>query len=608
MVDVMTEPGQVNESAADLNGTEANDAGETGAVVAARDWVDTLNVAIGARDSDALTALFCEDATWRDFMAFRWDFVSKVGRGAVVAALLEWAESCDATGFTLHDQLPPVVGDGQIEVFFDFTTSNRIDRGYVRLVRAGDGYAAMTVQSQITEIEGHPELVNRHRSEGKVYGIVPGRSRWRADRQAEAAFEQDEPAVLILGAGHNGLAVAARLAALDVPTLVVDRHARVGDQWRNRYEALALHSSVFGDHMPYLPLPPTWTAHTPKDKFADWLECYSTLMDVNVWTGTEYLDGDYDEVAQRWTIRVRREDGTIRELRPRHFFVAGGMFGAPKVPDISGIETFAGRYMHSDAFKDGADFAGKRALVVGSGVSGHEIVQDLYEHGADVTMVQRSSTYVVTYDSYHRFGNSLFGEEMTFPVEYADQVNNSSPWVRSVPGFKRVVEQSAEADRDLLDRLQSAGFKLNWGPEGTGVVGAHQSGYDGYQIDIGASQLIADGRVKLKQGVELASIDQHTVTFTDGSTLDVDVIVFATGYHQFWGHMGPSLGAAAAKIDTAYSRAADGEYANTWRRSAQPGLWFGSGFIRMARFYSRFSAFLIKAIELGIEPIDPDRR
>jgi putative flavoprotein involved in K+ transport len=97
------------------------------------------------------------------------------------------------------------------------------------------------------------------------------------------------------------------------------------------------------------------------------------------------------------------------------------------------------------------------------------------------------------------------------------------------------------------------------------------------------------------------------VIFSDGSELDVDLIVFATGYEQFWNHIRPALGLAAAKIDKAYGRAADNEYANTWRRSAQPGLWFGTGFIRMARFYTRFTALLIKAIEEGIEPVDPSR-
>ena len=162
-----------------------------------------------------------------------------------------------------------------------------------------------------------------------------------------------------MGAGHNGLSIAARLQALDVPTLVIDRQARVGDQWRKRYASLALHSSVYGDHLPYLPLPPTWTEHTPKDKFAEFLESYATLLDLNVWTSTTFLNAHYDESAQRWTVRVRREDGSIRELHPRHFVVAAGLYGRPKIPEIPGLETFTGVYTHSDEFQDGDRYAGQ---------------------------------------------------------------------------------------------------------------------------------------------------------------------------------------------------------------------------------------------------------
>ena len=157
-------------------------------------------------------------------------------------------------------------------------------------------------------------------------------------------------------------------------------------------------------------------------------------MDLNVWTGTEYVGGEYHEDEQRWTIRVRREDGSIRDLRPRHFFVAGGMFAAPKIPDVPGLDTFEGEVLHSDTFQDGANFAGKKALVVGSGVSGHELAHDLWEHGADVTMLQRSATYVVSYDAYHKFWNSLFVEGMPFAPEYADQIAYAVPNARTSDG------------------------------------------------------------------------------------------------------------------------------------------------------------------------------
>jgi putative flavoprotein involved in K+ transport len=569
-------------------------------------WFRDFTAAVQDGSSADLSALFDEEATWRDFMAFPWDFHHTLGRDETVSRFLAMAKQWEAAGFAASSQQPPVAADDRISAFFDFTTKDRADRGYVALVAGPDRFVASVLQTQVVGLRDHPERTRHRRKEGKAYGVVPNRTRWLADRQREAAFDDRDPVVLVLGAGHNGLAIAARLGALDVPTLVIDKEQRVGDTWRKRYASLALHSTVYGDHLPYLPLPPTWTAHTPKDKFADLLESYATLMDINVWTGTTFLSGRYDEAQQRWAVQVRRPDGSIQTLRPRHFVVAGGLYGAPKIPAIKGIETFAGVAAHSDEFQDGAAFAGKRALVIGAGVSGHELAHDLHEHGADVTMLQRSSTYVISYETYHRCFSTLFTEDMAYSPDFADQMTYALPPERSDEVNKSLTAKAAEADKDLLDALEARGFKINFGPSGGGILDAITAGMDSYQIDIGASALIADGSVKLKQGVEVAGVDGRTVTFTDGSVLDaVDLIIFATGYHQFWGHIKPALGAVGERFDKVYGRAADGEYANTWRRSAQPGIWFGTGFIRMARFYTTFMALLIKAIEEGIEPYDP---
>lgn len=573
----------------------------------ATQWLDDLRIAIAAESADDLEPLFTELATWRDFMAFPWDFHHTLERAGTVVELIANAREWKAAGFTLNTEQPPTVRDGNIVAFFDFTTQTRINRGYVLLVRDGDRFVASALQTQVIGLQDFPERTSHHRPQGKVYGIVPGRTRWTADREQEASFQDTEPTVLVLGAGHNGLAIAARLGVLGVPTLVIDKQAQVGDQWRQRYASLALHSIVQGDNLPYLPLPPTWTAHTPKDKWADFLESYAKLMDLSIWTSTEFIAGEYDEESQRWSIRVRRGDGSIRELHPRHFVVAGGLFAGPKIPEVPGLDTFTGEVTHSDCFQDGDQFDGKRALVVGAGVSAHELAHDLWEHGADVTMLQRSATYVVRFETNHKLWNPLFVEDMPFPQDFADQIAYAIPNERTDPINKELVKIGAEMDRDLLDRLEARGFKLEWGPDGTGILGAHMSGKDAYQIDIGASELIAEGLVHLKQGVELAEVRGNTVVFSDGSELaDIELIVFATGYHQFWGHIKPMLGHAADRIDKAYGRAADGEYANTWRRSAQPGLWFATGFIRMASHYSRFTALLIKAIEEGIEPYDID--
>jgi putative flavoprotein involved in K+ transport len=595
----MTDTAQVPSE--DLFASDARDVAAT--------WLADFSAAVAQGSASDLEPLFADQATWRDFMALAWDFSHSIGRVELVQHVLGLMKASDASGFEVNDEVPPVFVGEAVNLFFDFTTSDRIDRGYVLLVPQDGRFVASMVQTQVMQLADYPERIGHNRQMGKVYGVVPNRTRWTDDRQQQLAFEDNEPAVVVLGAGHNGLALAARLGALDVPTLVIDREPRVGDTWRKRYSSLALHSTVWGDHLPYLPLPPNWTSHTPKDKWADFLESYATLMDINVWTSSTFLNGHYDADEQVWTIRIQRADGTIREVHPRHFIVAGGLFGSPKTPALKGLDTFKGLAVHSDSFQGGGDYAGKNVLVIGAGVSGHELAHDLWEHGANVTMLQRSSTYVVSFDSYHEFWNSLFTEDATMPPEFLDQIAYATPFEGPGDDLQRkLVKLAAERDKPLLDGLEAAGFKLHWGPDGTGIIGAHQSGVDSYQIDIGASSLIVDDRVHLKQGVEVAEIaNGDTAVFTDGTEIPVDLIVFATGYHQFWGHIGPTLGTAAAKIDKAYGRAADGEYANTWRRSAQPGLWFATGFIRISRFYSAYTAMLIKAIEVGIEPVDPDR-
>lgn len=569
-------------------------------------WLSGFASAVRDGSAADLAGLLHSEATWRDFMAFPWDFHHTVGRDETVSRFLEMSKTWDAAGFTVSQEQVPFASGTRVNGFFDFTTRDRADRGYVALVRDGDRFTASVLQTQVTGLLDHPERTRHHRREGKVYGVVPGRTRWSADRGEEAAFAGHDPAVLILGAGHNGLSIAARLGALDVPALVIDREERVGDTWRNRYASLALHSTTYGDHLPYLPLPPTWTAHTPKDKFADLLESYATLMDLNVWTSATFLKGHYDEAGRRWVIQVRRGDGSVQTLRPRHFVVAGGLYGVPKIPEIRGMETFTGVAAHSDEFQDGDAYQGKRALVIGAGVSGHELAHDLHEHGADVTMLQRSSTYVITYGTYHKCFSTLFTEDMPYSADIGDQMAYALPPERSDQTSKELTRQAAEADSELLDALTARGFKTNLGPDGGGILAAITNGMDSYQIDIGASRLIADGEIRLKQGTEVAEIAGGTVTFTDGSALtDVDLIIFATGYHQFWGHIKPALGSVGDLFDKVYGRAGDGEYANTWRRSAHPGIWFGTGFIRMARYYTQFMALLIKAIEEGIEPYDP---
>jgi len=568
----------------------------------AADWVSRFAAAVEGLKFEMLDELLIEQATWRDFVCFTWDLTHYIGRGEVRKALARLAPAVGARQFMVSCEQGPVELDGNYFVFFDFVTKDRVNRGLATLTSVDGRWLAASVFTQIEGLSDVAWRVGERRPEGKKHAVVKNRPRWAEARAEEAEFRDAEPSVVILGAGHNGLALAARLRSLDVSTLVFDRNERVGDTWRGRYEALALHSNINVDDMPYYPFPPTWTAHTPKDKFADHLESYARAMDLNVWTGTMLESASYDESTERWTLVLGKTDGSHRTVRPRQFVIAAGLNGAPKFPAVEDLNVFEGETMHSDQYKEGSRFAGKNVLVVGAGVSAHELAQDLYEYGALVTLLQRGETVVCSMKNYNSVNFGIY--DVGLPADSADLIAQSMPFPALTEVFQDGMRRCAEFDRDLLDRLEARGFKTSMGPNGTGPIGSHLQGKDSYQLDCGASELLANGSVKVKHGVEIAKATKNGVVFTDGSELAVDAIVFATGYHSMLETIRPVLGDALSKIDRVYILDEKGEQANVYRPTPQPGLWFATGFVGTARFNSKRLAALIAAVENAIIPND----
>ena len=195
---------------------------------------------------------------------------------------------------------------------------------------------------------------------------------------------------MIIGGGQGGIALGARLRQLGVPTIIVEKNERPGDSWRNRYKSLCLHDPVWYDHLPYLPFPEHWPVFSPKDKIGDWLEMY-TRGD-----GAQLLE--LDRVPERAaTTRTRasgrsmvERDGEPMMLRPKQLVFATGMSGMPNVPEIPGPGRFQGDQHHSSQHPAARRLRGQEGVVIGSNNSAHDICAGLWEHGADVTMVQRS--------------------------------------------------------------------------------------------------------------------------------------------------------------------------------------------------------------------------
>ncbi len=397
---------------------------------------------------------------------------------------------------------------------------------------------------------------------------------------------------------------------LGIPTLAIDRNTSVGDNWRKRYAQLVLHDPVWYDHLPYLPFPESWPVFTPKDKLADWFESYVKALDLDVWTQAELVSSSWDAAKKLWTVDIRRvhPDGRTetRTLRAQHVIIATGHSGKAYMPTIPGMDAFQGSLLcHSGDFpgaKASTDGKPKKAIVVGACNSSMDICQDYVEKGYEVTMVQRSSTFVISSKSVLTVALGVLYEEGGPPVEDSDI---------AVWGWPSEILKSLQVDvttivggldKEMIDGLERAGFKTDKGPSGGGIFAKYLQRGGGYYIDVGAAQLIIDGKVKVKHGQEVAEVLPRGLRFADGSELEADEIVFATGYDNMRTTAKAILGDQLPDaVGDVWGWDEEGETRTIWRESGHPGLWFHGGNLALCRYYSRIVALQILAKLKGLE-------
>ncbi len=568
-------------------------------------WLARLQGALSDGDGRAAAALFAPDCYWRDFLALSWNLVTTEGRADIAAMLAATLPHTGPVALALDGEATD--GPDGLSAWFTYATRQSRGRGHVRL-KNGEGH---TFFMAMRELVGFEEKSGPTREAGVEHGARRGRVTW-GDQRARDAEAAANPYCLIVGGGQGGIALAARMRRLGVPTLVIDRSPRPGDAWRNRYKSLCLHDPVWYDHMPYLPFPAHWPIYTPKDKMGDWLEAYTGLMEIEYWGSTACRAASYD--GTRWTVEVEREGRSIT-LHPAHLVLATGMSGVPNMPRIRGAEKFRGTLQHSSAHTGADAYAGKRAVVVGANNSAHDITTDLWENeAAEVTMVQRSSTLVARQETLRRnAAGGVYTEEAAaagISTDTADLTVASTPYrlvpAQQIPIWNRVQQE----DKPFYDRLRAVGFKLDFGEDGSGLSMKYLRRGSGYYIDVGGSELVADGRVGLASGVEVGELTEHTAILTDGRVLPADLVVFATGYGSMTGwaaqlisqdvadRVGPCWGLGSG---TTYDPGPwEGELRNMWKPTAQPGLWFHGGNLAQSRHYSRYVALQIKARMEGL--------
>jgi putative flavoprotein involved in K+ transport len=572
-------------------------------------WLAGFGAALEQGDVAAAVAMFDDDCYWRDLVSFTWNIKTMEGQDAIGAMLSTTLGDVRPSGWRLDGDATEA--GGVTDGWFTFETGVSRGKGHIRL----KGDKCWTLLTTMVELKGHEELRGPTRPKGVQHGAFKDRQTWLEMRQQEEAElgYTTQPYAVIIGGGQGGIGLGARLRRLGVPTIIVEKNERPGDSWRKRYKSLCLHDPVWYDHLPYLPFPDHWPIFSPKDKIGDWLEMYTKIMELNYWGSTEAKSARYDDAAGEWVVEVVRKGQPVT-LRPKQLVLATGMSGIPNIPSFPGAETFKGDQHHSSQHPGPEAYAGKRCVVIGSNNSAHDICAALWEHGADVTMVQRSSTHIARSDTLMELAlGGLYSEEALkagVSTDKADLIFASIPY-RILHEFQiPVYQEMARRDAEFYQQLEAAGFWLDWGDDGSGLFMKYLRRGSGYYIDVGASQLIIDGAVKLKSRVGVERITESGVVLSDGTELPADLIVYATGYGSMNGWAARLISPEVAdKVGKCWGLGSnttkdpgpwEGEQRNMWKPTQQEALWFHGGNLHQSRHYSQFLSLQLKARMEGI--------
>ncbi|KAJ8596568.1 FAD/NAD(P)-binding domain-containing protein, partial [Rhizopogon salebrosus TDB-379] len=543
----------------------------------------------------SLTSSFTDNSYWRDLLAFTPDFR------------------------TLHT-LP------KIQDFFSVPVSAARPTGFLVLpgVRRTKSFIQGIVQFQTVmgQCTGVFTLSQSEDSSWKAWSFVTMMERFlgaidRFGARLEHSIPFCPPAewdavmeytVVVVGAGQCGLSVAARLENFGIPTLVVERFSSIGNVWRSRYDQLCPSLIVQEDHLPFFPFPDECKEYIPAETH---LENYQKALGLHVLTSAHISAASYNSLAGTWMISISRSSQLPITVTARHLIAATGVGtfgGAIQVPSIPGKRSFLGSVLHSSEYRSSCFGSGRKVAVVGAGCSAHDIAQDLTNKEARTTLVQRSPTAVASRETISRMLSSNFSDKL--PTEIADRFYIALP-LSTLRDSKREIDNNPDIDR--FEDLSRHGYLL---PEpGDSFLHRLLVRRAGFYIDRGCAKLIASGKIAVKSKHEISHFSPTGLVFDDGSRVEADLVIFATGY-AFQRHIlteslfGREVADAVRDVGGWDN---EHESAGSWRPSGRKhanvrfldkGLWFVEGDLFAARFYSQFLALQIKAREMGLLSLD----
>ncbi|KAK7555626.1 flavin-containing monooxygenase [Phyllosticta citricarpa] len=559
---------------------------------------------------------FTEDAKWRDLLALTGNLRTFSQPKTIALAWKELTATHRPYRFTYVPGTSHVFRMGPLSAWIEakFTFSlpkgkhpRRECSGMIRLVLTDDNHWKIWILVTMLEnIDG--------------YGNVDMMERLPAEQSAKERAESSIDSgktdfdVAIVGGGPSGLSISGRLKALGVSSVILDRNEEIGGNWLTRYKSLSLHTSKKSSEMPFegvfLPEDPYFLTSTHiaagYRRFVEW-------YGLTFWTSTAVKKASWDEASSTWTIELHRLKyshhnhgnaatlprtpitANIKHIRARHLvFAVGGTGQIPFTPSIPNRELFRGDVVHSAHYTDATPWRGKRGVIIGSANTAHDICLDMASASlSSITMVQRSRTQVLPLELQRRLAERAYGPSAS--VAAADQATQTPP----APVLRATALTAMRAQSARLQHYyaahEAAGFAAD---PVVDLIAILMERGGGHWFDVGASQLLFDGRVRVKRGA-VSGFSPTGLRFADGSALDADVVVLATG---FVGNnmkdvaaniVGP---ATARRLDEFWHVDAEGELRGVARpHVAQRNVWYMGGDIRFARYWSRYVALQIKA-------------
>lgn len=350
-----------------------------------------------------------------------------------------------------------------------------------------------------------------------------------------------------------------------------------------------------------MPYPEHWPLYCPAQKLGDWLEWYYSAMELYAWCNS-YVTGAQQHANGEWTLKVNRNGKGEREVNTKHIVMATSLCGLPNMPKTPGEEVFKGTVRHSTQHDSSKAWIGKKVLVVGTSSSGMDSAYDFARRGIDVTLCQRSPTYIMSLEHAPSRALGLYipKDGKRPDLEETDRIAYALPVSPQEELGRRMTQELKELDKPLLDGLEKKGFWVWDGQKGagSGVLGYTRNGP--FYFDAGACGAIIDGRIKMEHGY----VDHFTkdkVVLNGNREQEYDLVVMATGFAPVIDSIRDILGEDVAKrVKPIWGIDEEGELNSAWRENGVPNFWIHVGTLQHGRYHSKKIALRIKAQLEGI--------